>query len=162
MDKPAVPFQHFRMATLVKLTPVELRALEGLHLLGVGIFVGAPSKGGELAAAPLRDGLRHLRIIVIGEVLEWSGGGELFTLEDHGDKRRSEYDAGCRRCTIHANDVLETIACHPVAYLIVVLDVAKETVRGESLHRTPVAVAPVARVGSVVYEDTTQRLGQLF
>ena len=88
--------------------------------------------------------MRHLRVIVIGEVLEWRGCGELLALEEHRDKRRGEHQ--CRRdlCAIDADDVLEPLACCTVAHLVVVLDVAEETVRGEPIHGTAVA-APAVR-----------------
>src|SRR5208337_4346717 len=156
MDELAEPLQHLRVAAVVNLAPVELRAFEGLHLFGVGDFFRLPAKGGEVATAALGNGARHLRVFVMGEVLEWCGSGELFALKEHGNERRGENEPRGYLCAVDADDMFKAIASRPVAHLVVILNVAKEAVRGQPFDGTAVAAAPIARVGSVIDEGAAE------
>src|SRR5271166_4150751 len=161
MDELAEPLQHLRVAAVVNLAPVELRAFEGLHLFGVGDLFRPPAKGGEVATAALGNGARHLRVVVMGEVLEWGRSGELFPLKEHGNEWRGEYESRGYLCAVDADDVFKAVACRPVAHLVVILNIAKEAVRGEPFDGTAVTAAPVARIGSVIDEDTGEGFGEL-
>src|ERR1700733_14450612 len=162
MDELCEPLKHLFVRALVDLVPVQLGALEGLTLLGIGDEIGVPSEGGELAAATLGDGLCHRVLFMVREVLEGRGGSVLLTLKDERDEWSGEDKAGGDLRTVEADDLLEAIAGGAIADLIVVLDEADKVMHGEAVHRASVPAVAILRERAVVDEDAGERLGKIF
>ena len=129
MDEFARPVQHLRVLSLVDLTPLQARTFKGLALLRVRYVVIVPAEHRKLLLAAGRDGLCHLLVIMVREVLKRCGRRELLALKEHGDERCSHHESQCNLGLVSANDVLYAVSDGTVADLVVVLDVAKEVMR---------------------------------
>ena len=98
-----------------------------MFLLRVRYLVRLPSKSDKLFLAPLGDGFTKFRIFKIREVKKRGGGAELFTLEKHRDERRGEHERSGDFGAAFAGFVTNALSLGPVAYLVVILHKADET-----------------------------------
>src|SRR6185312_6529784 len=125
-DQFAVPAEDIRMLRLVQLVPAQFGSFEGGGILRVGNVGGIPPEGGELAFSPFRNGTSHLRIFMVGKILEGRRCGPLLALKDERDERGGEHEGGGNFGSSKPGDVADPVPGGAVAYLVVVLDIAEE------------------------------------
>ena len=137
-NQPAIPLQHLRMSLLMHLVPLQLRPLE----------TSPPSPDRESSSGfhpnaansprpSLRHRPRHLRILMVREVLKRRRRRKLLPLKDHRNKRRRQHNPRRHLRAIHPDDLLHPISNRPIPHLIMVLDEPQKSMRRKILHRPP-------------------------
>ena len=117
-----------------------------LHVLRIGNVLRIPPKRGELASPPLLHCPRHLRILMVGEVLKRRRRRKLLPLKDHRNKRRRQHESRRNLRAIHPDHLLHPVSNRPIPHLIVILDEPQKLMRRKILHRPPMPASAILRV----------------
>src|SRR5580698_7399180 len=111
--------------------------------------------------ATFGDGARHLRIVVMCEVLERRARGPLLALKEHGNEGAEQNQSGRDLGALESDRCGQPLALRAIAYLIVILNEAEKSVLRQGADGPPMRAAAMLRVNAVVDEGVFDRFRQL-
>ncbi len=157
-----VPLQHPPVVAAGGLVPVEHRRVAGGGVLRVGHGVLRPAVRPELGPPPAADRVGEHLVVEAGEELPRRRRRPLLAHEDHRRGRAEQVERGPGGLHARGEDAGDAVAGHPVADLVVGLQVAEQASRVEVVDVDRAAPRPPAegRHGAVVQEPAGQHLGE--